>query len=116
MDCYGTHATTINSIIQTYQVWGQGITCIPLGYSALQGLSFRSGLALDTDDVGLYHNWAKIQDDYNNSFAWISNVGSIGKKFAQMVDCYDAAAPAGLDENNHGGQISDWSVKEVENG
>jgi hypothetical protein len=114
MDVYGTHATTINTIIQTYQTWGQGITCVPLGYSAAQALTFRSGLALDTDDVGLYHNWSKIQDDYNNSFAWISNVGSIGKKYAYMSDVYDAAAPAGIDENNHGGLLNDWVVKEVE--
>jgi len=114
MDCYGTHANTINTLIQTYQVWGQGITCVPLGASASQALAFRSSLALDTDDVGLYHNWAKIQDDYNNSFAWISNVGSVGKKFAYMSDVYDAASPAGLDESNHGGQLNDWVVKEVE--
>lgn len=114
MDVYGTHATTINNIINTYQTWGQGITCVPLGYSASQALTFRSGLALDTDDVALYHNWARIQDDYNNSYAWISNVGSIGRKYALMSDVYDAAAPAGIDENGHGGLISDWSVKEVE--
>ncbi len=114
MDVYGTHATTINNIINTYQTWGQGITCVPLGYSASQALTFRSGLALDTDDIALYHNWARIQDDYNNSYAWISNVGSIGRKYALMSDVYDAAAPAGIDENGHGGLISDWSVKEVE--
>jgi hypothetical protein len=114
MDVYGTHASTINTLIQTYQTQAQGITCVPLGYSASQALSFRSALALDTDDIGLYHNWAKIQDDYNNSFAWISHVGSVGKKFAYMSDVYDAAAPAGLDENGHGGQLNDWSVKEVE--
>jgi len=114
MDVYGTHASTINTLIQTYQNQAQGITCVPLGYSASQALAFRSALVLDTDDIGLYHNWSRIQDDYNNSFAWISNVGSIGKKFAYMSDVYDAAAPAGLDENNHGGQLNDWSVKEVE--
>lgn len=114
MDVYGTHAHTLNTIIQTYQEWGQGITCVPLGYSASQALTFRSGLALDTDDVALYHNWAKIQDNYNNSYAWISNIGSIGRKYALMSDVYDAAAPAGIDENGHGGLIADWPVKEVE--
>lgn len=115
MDVYGTHASTINTIIQTYQNWAQGITCVPLGYSPSQALSFRSALAMDTDDVCLYHNWVKIQDDYNNSFAWISNVGSVGKKFAFMSDVYDAASPAGIDENGHGGLLNDWSVKEIEN-
>jgi hypothetical protein len=115
MDCYGTHASVLNSLIQTYQEWGQAITCVPLGNSASEALSFRNSLALDTDDVCLYHNWAKIRDDYNNSFAWVSNVGSIGKKYASMSDVYDAASPAGIDENGHGGQLQDWTIIDVEN-
>ena len=114
MDVYGTQAFLVNSIIQTYQEFAQGITCVPLGYSASAAVSYRSSLGLDSDDISLYHNWMKIQDDYNNSFAWISGVGSIGKKFAMMADVYDAASPAGIDENGHGGQLSDWRVLEME--
>lgn len=115
MDVYGTHASTINTLCQDYQPWAQGITCIPLGNDAVEALSFRSSIGLDTDDNALYTNWTKIRDDYNNSFAWISNIGSIGKKYAMMVNTYDAASPAGIDENGHGGQLNDWTVVEVEN-
>ena len=114
MDVYGTNAVLLNTIVQTYQPWAQAITCIPLGYTAAQGLSFRSNLGIDSDDICLYHNWRKIDDTYNNSMAWISNVGSIGRKFAMMADSYDAASPAGVDENSHGGLISDWATLEVE--
>ncbi len=114
-DIYGNSAATINNLIQTYQPWAQGITVTPLGTSASTALTYRSTLEIDSDDIGLYTNWCKIQDDYNNSFAWISNAGSIARKFAQMGPSYDAASPAGLDENGMGGQIADWRVVEIEN-
>jgi hypothetical protein len=31
-----------------------------------------------------------------------------------MEDVYDAASPAGIDENGHGGQLADWRVIEME--
>jgi len=115
MDVYGHSAHTLNNLIQTYQQHAQGITVIPLGYSPSRAITFRKGLAIDTDDIGIYHNWAKIRDDYNNSSAWISNIGSVGKKFALMEDVFDAGSPAGIDENSHGGLLSDWQIIEVEN-
>lgn len=115
MDVHGTEQITLNNIIQTYQPKAQGISIIPRGNNASDAITFRSNLGLDSDDVCLYTNWAKIEDDFNNSFAWISHIGSIGRKFALMYDTWDAASPAGIDENGHGGQISDWNVLEMEN-
>jgi hypothetical protein len=48
---------------------------------------------------------------------WVSNVGKIGVKYALMVNTYDALSPAGIDENQHGGQISNigFRILEVEN-
>ena len=115
MDVVGNSATTLNSLIQTYQPWAQGITITPYGTTTANALTYRSSLGVDSDDIGLYHNWVKIQDDYNNSFAWISSVGSIGRKFALCETSYDAASPAGIDENSYGGQISDWRVIDIEN-
>jgi hypothetical protein len=114
MDVYGTHATTLNTLCSTYQPWAQAISCIPMGYTASEAIVYRSSLGIDSDDIALYHNWAKIEDIYNSSAAWISNVGSVGRKYALMADAYDAASPAGVDENNHGGLLSDWRVLEVE--
>lgn len=114
MDALGGNAGTLNTLIQTYQPYAQGISVVPMGSDVSEMTTFRSGLSLDTDDVCLYCNWTKIKDSYNNSMAWISNVGSIGKKYAQMSDVYDALSPAGLDEDGHGGQLSDWAPVEVE--
>ena len=115
MDVIGNSASTINNLIQTYQTWAQGASIVPRGNTASEAITYRSALGIDSDDIALYTNWSKIKDDYNNSFAWISNIGSIGRKYALCYDSYDAASPAGRDENNHGGQISDYTVIEMEN-
>jgi hypothetical protein len=115
MDCTGENATTINSLVTNYQKWAHAITCIPLGYSATEAVIYRNSLGINSDKISLYTNWAKIQDDYNNSMAWISHVGSIGGKYAMMYNAYDAASPAGIDENGWGGILSDWKVIEMEN-
>ena len=115
MDCAGNSATTVNNIVVNYQKWAHAITCIPLGYDAGEAVTYRNALGINSDKTSLYTNWAKIQDDYNNSMAWISHVGSIGGKYAMMYNAYDAASPAGTDENGWGGILSDWKVIEMEN-
>jgi phage tail sheath protein FI len=117
MDCNGNSASTINTIIQTYQPYGHGISVVPMGNDATEAVTYRQGLGLDSSNVSLYTNWARIRDDYNDSFAWISDAGSIGKKYAYMQDVYDAEAPAGPDEKrqfSHGGQLNSWTYIEVE--
>lgn len=114
MDCSGNAPVAISNLITTYNPYAFGISMIPMGNDATQAIAYRQGLGLNTDKVALYTNWQKIQDDYNNSFAWISGIGSVGKKYALMIDCYDAGSPAGTDESKHGGLIQDWTVKDIE--
>jgi hypothetical protein len=114
MDALGGHAGDIDTLITTYQPYAIGISVIPLDKSVADAVTYRNGLSLDTDVVSLYYNWSEIKDPYNNSYVWISNVGSIGGKYAQMVDVYDSYSPAGIDENHHGGQLSDWTPIDVE--
>jgi len=117
MDVNGNSISTINTIIQTYQPYAHGISTVPMGNTASQAKVLRQAGGLDSSNVSLYTNWAKIRDDYNDSFAWISDVGSIGGKYALMVDVYDAEAPAGIDEtkgNKHGGQLNSWTYMESE--
>jgi hypothetical protein len=114
MDALGDHAGDVNTLIQTYQLYAHGIACMPLGKTVATALTYRSALSLDTDNVSIYYNWVKVKDPYNASLAWINCVGSVGKKYAYMSDVYDSLAPAGVDENGHGGQLSDWTPVEVE--
>ena len=103
MDPAGGQASTINNIIKTLQsvpYFMFGISTIPLGNTPAQMISYRQGLGISSDQLALYSNWAKVVDPYNNSQVWISNVGSIGAKYALMADVYDGLAPAGIDENN----------------
>ncbi len=115
MDVNGNSSTTVNSLVTNYQKWAHAITFIPLGNSASEAVTYRNSLGINSDKISLYTNWAKIQDDYNDSMAWISHVGSIGGKYALMYSAYDAASPAGIDENGWGGILSDWKVIEMEN-
>lgn len=114
MDVLGDSASTVNNLVLTYQPQAQAITTLALGNSVAQSLAARTLLGIDSDDLCIYQGWMKIVDPYNNSYAWISNIGSVGKKFAMMADIYDSGSPAGIDENNHGGQISDWTYVEAD--
>lgn len=114
MDCSGMAPITVSNLINTYNPYAFGITMVPYGNDTTDAIAYRQHLGLNTDKMAIYTNWQKIQDDYNNSFAWISGIGSIGKKYALMVDAYDAGSPAGVDESNHGGLIQDWTVKDIE--
>ena len=109
MDVIGGYASYINTIITTYQPYAHGLSTISLAQSVTDAVAERNALSLDSDNVSLYHNWFKIEDPYNNSYAWINNVGSIGGKYAKMADVYDSGSPAGIDEDGHGGQLSDWT-------
>lgn len=105
MDCYGTSASTLVDIIANYQPRAFGITVVPLGNDAISAKAYRQSTNIDFDGLALYTNWSFIEDSYNNSYAWTSNVGKIGVKYAQMNDVFDGLAPAGTDENGRGGQL-----------
>jgi len=113
MDVNGLGRTYVNTVIASYQYYSQGISVVPFGNDTDDAVTDRG--ALDTDNMSLYTNWRKIYDPYNDSFAWISNVGSIGKNYARMEPFYDGLAPAGIAEgSNPGGQIADYRTIEME--
>lgn len=114
MDVLGGYYTTVNNIIQNYQNYAHALTIIPFGNDVSDAIDYRSSMSVDSDNLSIYFNWMKIEDTYNNSYAWISNIGSIGGKFAMMQDIYDSGSPAGIDEDGHGGQLSDWKYVESE--
>jgi len=114
MDVYGTSISTIKNILENYQPYAFGISVVPMGNNVQSAIAYRQSLGIDYDNIALYTNWMKIEDPYNNSFAWTSGVGKIGVKYSQMVDAFDGLVPAGIDENGHGGQLSGFTVKEVE--
>jgi len=114
MDCTGVLVNDIVNIIENYQYYSFGISTIPMGSTVTQKVTYRQNLGIDSDSTALYCNWRKIYDKFNDSFAWISNVGSVGKKMAEMADVYDGESPAGIDENGHGGQIADWRTIQME--
>lgn len=115
LDVTGSHITSIKNLIENYQPQAFGISIVPIGNNAQSAIAYRQNLGIDSSELALYTNWRKIKDPYNNSFAWISGVGAIGVKYAQMNDVYDGLSPAGVNENGIGGQISGFQTIEVEN-
>lgn len=116
LDPIGNAAAIIVDIRNLYQKQAFCITTVPFGNSPAQAITFRQGLSLDTDQIALYHGWTYVVDPYNNSFAWVSRIGAVGVKYAQMDDVFDSLSPAGIDENGHGGQItSTFTPKKMEN-
>lgn len=113
MDVYGNSFTTIQTLLTTYQEFSFGITCVPMGNTVANAITYRGTLGNETK-ISLYTNWARVEDIYNNSSFWISQVGKIGAKYAQMEDVYDGLAPAGIDESGHGGQLTGARVLEME--
>lgn len=114
MDVGGVDQTKLINLRTNYQYYSHIISCVPMGNSVSDSVTFREGLGIDDDHMSLYTNWHKIEDPYNNSFAWVSMVGSIGAKYALMSDVYDALSPAGIDENDHGGQLISWKTIDTE--
>jgi len=114
MDVYGSSINTIKNIIENYQPYAFGISVIPQGNNVQAAVAYRQSLGIDFDGLALYTNWLKIEDPYNNSFAWTSGVGKVGVKYSQMSDVFDGLVPAGVDENGRGGQLSGFKVIEVE--
>lgn len=114
MDAMGGYSVTLNTLINTYQPYAHGLSILSINKGSAALVVERNGLSLDSDNISLYCNWFKIKDIYNNSEAWISNIGAIGGKYALMADIYDSGAPAGVDEDGHGGQLSDWQYLEAD--
>jgi hypothetical protein len=114
MDAVGGYSVKMNTIIQASQPYAHGITILTIGNDATELVTERNALSLDSDNISLYANWSLIKDPYNNSEAWISNIGSIGGKYADMADVYDSQAPAGADDDGHGGQLRDWVYLEMD--
>lgn len=111
MDAYGNSPNTLATLINSYQEYSFGITPVPIGSNADEAVAYRQSTGIDNDKMAMYTNWMEIEDVFNNSSAWTSGVGKIGVKYAQMTDVFDGMPPAGIDENNHGGQIGDVGYK-----
>lgn len=106
VDIYGDSAGTIRELTSTYQPYAFGITCVPLGYSVFDAISFRQGLGIDFDNMALYTNWCLIEDLYGGGGTiFTSGMGQVAVKFAQMATAFDAESPAGVDFNGFGGQL-----------
>lgn len=89
----------------TYQKYSAYL--MPLANSAAsEAVANKVIESVSSRGVYYYWNWARVRDSYNNSSFWTTLMGSVATKHAQMYNVYNGLAPAWIDENGHGGQIS----------
>lgn len=114
IDCFGSQATTINSIIDTYNEYAKCFVGLPFGNKGADSLiSAKESIGVNNKNTFYYGNWEFIRDDYNNSKAWVSNIGYIAGQWAKSIiesegTGFITAAGEGL------GQISGWSHIKME--
>lgn len=92
-----------DTLSNTYQKYAQYLLMIPLGDSVTTAISTKDAFGINTPNLAFYFNNAKVR--WKNTSFFTSLIGRIGQKHAQMVDAFNGYAPAGIDENNHGGQL-----------
>lgn len=119
VDCFGVSAVKINNLVTDFQYpWGHAISCIPFGEGeALDAIAYRQSTGIGSDRISFYSNWAKIVDDYNSSEAWISDMGSVARRYADKEQGFDGGSPAGDDDFgvlNEGGVLQFWRYIERE--
>ena len=114
LDFYGDGSHLVQDLLKNYQPYAFGITKIPRNLNAFDSVSYRQSLGINYDNMAIYSNWIRIEDEYNGGSLWVSGIGKVGVKYAQMNDTFDSLAPAGIDENNHGGLLAGFKILESE--
>lgn len=93
----------------TYQKYASYIVPLPVGEDVSTAIATKQGMSLTSRGLAVYWNHGKV--DYLGNEFWTSLVGRIGLKYALMSNVYNALSPAGIDENNHGGQLGSGIIE-----
>jgi hypothetical protein len=79
-------------------------------------ITTRGTYAINNDGVMFYYGWFKINDDYNNSFAYSHLIGRVASKHADILSLgFGGYSPSWIDENGMGGQIGGGVISSVFN-
>lgn len=114
IDCFGNQATSINAVINSYAEHAKCFVAIPFGNKGSTNLiTAKQGVGINNWSTFYFGNWQYIRDDFNNSKAWVSNIGFIAGQWARAILQSDGsgfitAAGEGL------GQISGWTHIKME--
>lgn len=79
---------------------------LPDNQDATAAAATKSGYSINERGLSFYWNWKKIKEPYNSTIFWTCQIGSVAVKWADMFPVYNGLAPAMVDENGYGGQLS----------
>lgn len=94
-----------NDLASTYQQFKAYILPLPRA-TAASVKATKTSYGVTNRNVYYYWNWLRVENVYKDSSLWSPCIGPIAVKHAQMVDVFNGLAPAWIDENGHGGQLS----------
>lgn len=73
--------------------------------------TLKNSYSINNRGLAFYFNHALTRDNYVADKFYISQIGRIGVKYAQMYDVYNGLSVSMIDENNHGGQLTGTTLK-----
>ncbi|HUV85038.1 MAG TPA: hypothetical protein VMV86_04965 [Methanosarcinales archaeon] len=97
----------------TYQKYRSYILPLPDNADATTSTTTKQGFSINSRGLSFYWNWGQVRESYNNTLFWSPLTGHIGQKYAAMQDIYNGGAPAWIDENGHGGQLSNGDILQL---
>jgi len=82
-----------------------------------QSTAITTKQALSISDRGLYFywNWGLVNNPYTSGTFYSPLMGAVGTKHAAMIDVFNGLAPAWIDEDGHGGQLSGFGILSMAN-
>ena len=95
---------TLRSTYQKYSAY-----LLPLPNDTLSNnITTKTGYSISDRGIYFYWNWFKVKDSDTTSSAtfWTNLLGKVATKHADMYVVYNGLAPAWIDENGLGGQLS----------
>ena len=113
--CDGGIPALFNTLRTTYQKYSRYLIPMP-NASENTTITTRGTYAINNDGVMFYYGWFKINDDYNNSFAYSHLIGRVASKHADILSLgFGGYSPSWIDENGMGGQIGGGVISSVFN-
>jgi len=111
--------STFDSLSKNNQKYSDFLWVFPRGNTPSEIWTVGSGLryaspgagGINNRNVHLLYNWAWITYAGNGESFWSNCIGPHGVKYAQMTNVFNALSPSWVDENNHGGQMSNPDIQ-----
>jgi len=103
----GSVPAIFNTLRNTYQKYKRYILALPDNETASESIATKIGYSIDNRGLSFYSNWAYVKENYYRTKFWTPLISKVGIKHAEIIrGAFGGLAPAWLNENSLGGQLS----------